>query len=264
MNKILMVDEEVSTVQKVHERLSIAGFEMFFAYDGFQGFQIAKDKLPDLIIADALIPVLSGFELCKAIKRDEDIKTIPIVVMTEKHCMEESFMFLGVRDFLNKPICMDELEILVRNKLDLSQMMHLQRTKILINGRPETLRCCMELFKGEPSWTGYYSYNDESFLRNAIKYAPDVILMDLLMPGIPPDEMIKKMKLVPELKNTIILTYYTGMSAKNDPLSLQVQTIEVRYMKDISQDAGAIEYLGSFNPVTFLDLINVYRKDFEA
>ena len=123
MNKILMVEEEISTVQMAQERLSHAGFEMLSAYDGRHGFQIAKDKTPDLIITDAMIPVMSGFELCKAIKHDEDTKSIPIVVMTEKHRMEESFMFLGVKDFLNKPVSMDELEKVVRNKLNFSQLM---------------------------------------------------------------------------------------------------------------------------------------------
>ena len=98
---------------------------------GRHGFQITKDKVSDLIITDAIAPVMSGYELCKAIRVDEDTKSIPIIVMTEKHRMEESFMFLGIKDFLNKPLSMDELETLVRNKLNLSRIMQLQKTKIL-------------------------------------------------------------------------------------------------------------------------------------
>jgi CheY-like chemotaxis protein len=264
MNKILMVEEEVATVQQAQERLSLAGFEMFSARDGRHGFQMAKDKIPDLIITDAMIPVMSGYELCKAIKLDEDTKSIPIVVLTEKHRMEESFMFLGIKDFLNKPVSMDELESVVRNKLNLSQFMQQQKTKILISGRPEVISCSQELLKKTQQWSAYFSYNNESFLKDAIKYAPDVIFMDLLTPGVSADEMIKKFKITPELKNTVILTYYASTSTSRDPFAVQAQMIEVQYMKRLTQEAGAMEYVGPFNPVTFLNLINVYRKDFEA
>jgi CheY-like chemotaxis protein len=264
MNKILLVEEEVGMVQRVQERFSLAGFELFSANDGRHGFQIAKDKIPDLIIIDAVVPVMSGFEFCKAIKLDEDTKSIPVVVLTEKHRMEDSFMFLGIKDFLNKPINIDELEVLVRNRLNLSQIMHTQKTKILINGRPEVLSCCQQLFKSAPQWSGYYSYDNESFLRDAIKYVPDVILMDLLTPGVSMDEVIKKLKLIPELKNTVMLTYYTSASVSRDPFAIHAQMIEVQYMKRLTQEAGAKEYLGPFNVVTFLNLINIYRKDFDA
>ena len=207
---------------------------------------------------------MSGFELCKAIKLDEGTKSIPIVVLTEKNRMEESFRFLGVRDFLNKPVVMDELESIVRNKLNLSQIMQEQKTKILISGRPEILSCAQQLLKGQPYWNEYYSFNYQSLLRDAIKYSPDVILMDLLMPEISADEMVLKLKLIPELKNTVILTYYASMSTNRDPIAIQAQMIEVQYMKRLTLDAGVKEYLGPFNPVTFLNLINIYRKDFEA
>ena len=147
MNKILMIEEEVEMIEKVHSRLSHAGFEILSASDGQHGLQIAKDKSPDLIITDANIPKMSGYEFCKAIKNDLNTKSIPIVVLTEKHRMEESFMYLGVHDFLNKPFSMDELEVMVRKKLNLSQCMHILKSKILINGRPEVLLCCQELLK---------------------------------------------------------------------------------------------------------------------
>jgi len=259
-----MVEQEAATVQKSLERLSQAGFEMFSASDGHQGFQIAKDKSPDLIITNAMVPVMNGYELCKAILMDQDTKSIPLIVMTEKHRMEDSFMYIGVKDFLDKPLSMDALESIVRNKLNFSQSMNLQKTKILINGRPEINTCCQQLLKVEPQWLGYYSTDSDSFLQYAIKYAPDVIFMDLLIPGAPADDMIKKLKLVPELKNTIFLTYYTSTYISEDKFALQAHMIEVQYMKNLAQEAGAKEYLGAFSPVTFLNLINIYRKDFKC
>jgi len=263
MNKILIVEKEEIAIQKSLERLSNAGFETLTAFDGRQAFQMAKDKVPDLIITDTMVPVMNGYELCKAIRHDKNTQSIPIVVMTEKHRMEESFMFLGIKDFLEKPFSMEDLETVVRKKLNLSHIMHLQKSKILVYGRPEVISCCQQLLKNDPHWSGYFSNNKDSFLENAIRYAPDVILIDLLIPGVFVDEMIKKIKLIPELKNTVILTYYTTASVSQDAITIQAQMIEVQYMKSLAQDAGAKEYLGGFNPVTFVSLINIYRKDFD-
>ena len=76
------------------------------------------------------------------------------------------------------------------------------------------------------------------------------------------DELIKKFKVLPELKNTVILTYYSTTSGTRNQFSIQAQMIEVQYMKIVAQEAGAREYLGLFNPVTFLNHINIYRRDF--
>ena len=256
-----MIEQEIDTIQRSLERLSHAGFEMLSAYNGREGFEIAKNKGPDLIITDATIPGMSGYELCKAIKLDMTTKSIPIVVMTEKHRMEDSFMFLGIKDFLNKPLSMDELECVVRNKLNFTHTMNLQNSRILVYGRPEILTCCQQLLKSQLHWSGFFANNNFSLLENAIKYVPDVIFMDLLAPGIPVDELIKKLKLIPELANTSILTYYTTALVSQDAITIQAHMIEVQYMKILTTEAGAKEYLGAFNPVTFMSLIDIYRKD---
>ena len=154
MNKVLMVEKEVGFVERVQKRLSNVGFEMLSAFDGRHGFQLAKEKAPNLIITDAIIPVMNGFEFCKAIKHDEDTKCIPIVVMTDRQCLEESFILLGIHDFLSKPIVMDDLERVVRKKLDVPQIVHLQKSKIFVVGRPEILSCCQQLLKDDINWMG--------------------------------------------------------------------------------------------------------------
>lgn len=264
MNRILMVEEEINTVPKAQERLSHAGFEIYSAHDGRHALQIAKDKAPDLIITDAMIPVMSGIELCKAIKLDRDTRSIPIVVMTEKHRLEASFMFLGVKDFLNKPFSMDELESVVKNRLNDPQFAQLLKTRILINGRPEILSCCQQLIRSEPYWSGFFSSDNDTLLQNAIECVPDIILLDLLMPGMPADDLILKIRSIPELRNTVLLTYHTNATVSRDLYALQAQMIEVQYMKISTQVVGAREYLGIFNPVTFMSIINIYRKDFEV
>ncbi|MDE1921189.1 MAG: response regulator [Candidatus Omnitrophica bacterium] len=262
MNKILIVDEKEALARQIEERLSSTGFEILYAPDGLYGFQMAKDKTPDLIITDASIPMISGYELCKAIKLDKDTQSIPIVVMTEKHRMEEAFMFLGVKDFLEKPVNMDELEKVVRNKLQFSRIMQLQRSKVLVSGNPEVLSVCEKLLKHDKYWMGCFCDNGDSCLELAARYSPDVILVDILKPGMTSDEVIRQLKTLPGLKNSVILAYYSLSGQNKDYIAVQVQMMEVQYMKILALEAGAKEYLGALNPDTFLKLINIYRREF--
>lgn len=142
--------------------------------------------------------------------------------------------------------------------------MQYQQTKILISGSPEILSSCQELLKKMPQWSGYYSCDSDSLLRDAVQYAPDVVFIDLLMQDVPADEMVKKFKSIPALNNTVILTYYAPSPKANDHLAIRAQMIAVQYMKIATEQAGAKEYLGPFNPNLFLDLINVYRRDSEC
>ena len=135
------------------------------------------------------------------------------------------------------------------------------KTKILISGNQEVLSSCKDLLDKMPQWGGYYSCDSDSLLQEALKCTPDIIFIDLLMPNIPADEMIKKLKSLPAFRNTVILTYYVPNPTAQDHFAIRAQMMSVQYMKAATEEAGAKEYLGSFNPNLFLDLINFYRKE---
>jgi len=135
------------------------------------------------------------------------------------------------------------------------------RTKILISGTTQIVSYCQDLLSKMPQWYGYYSSDSELLLQDAVQFVPDVIFIDLLMPRIPADEMIKEIKRVPVLNKAEILTYYVPDPKACDHFAIRAHMIAVEYMKIATEQAGAREYLGLFNPDLFLDLINIYRKD---
>ncbi len=136
-----------------------------------------------------------------------------------------------------------------------------QKTKILISGTQEVLTSCKNLLDKMPQWSGYYCSDSEALLQDALKCTPDIIFIDLLMPQIPADEMIRKLKSLPSFRKTAILTYYVPNPVAQDHFAIRAQMMAVQYMKIATEEAGAKEYLGAFNPNLFLDLINFYRKE---
>lgn len=83
MPKTILFIEDESALQKTFgEILKQEGYEMISALDGEVGLRLAKDKKPDLILLDLILPRIHGFEVLKKLKEDRETKDIPIIVLT--------------------------------------------------------------------------------------------------------------------------------------------------------------------------------------
>lgn len=85
MKKILIVDDEEDMRLVLRAELENVGFECLTDSDGLKAVKSAKDKKPDLIILDLMLPKLSGEEACKIIKKDKKTSHIPIIMLTAKN-----------------------------------------------------------------------------------------------------------------------------------------------------------------------------------
>ncbi len=82
MTKILLVEDSKFVRIATERALARAGYDVSSAGDGEEALRMAREKLPDLILLDMLLPKLSGPEVLLALKKDAATKAIPIVVMT--------------------------------------------------------------------------------------------------------------------------------------------------------------------------------------
>ncbi|MBL7142370.1 MAG: response regulator [Candidatus Pacebacteria bacterium] len=104
MKTILFIEDE-STLQKtLGEVLTKEGYHVVSALDGEIGLRIAKEKKPDLILLDLILPKMNGFEVLKKIKEEEAIKDVPIIVLTNLEGMEDiqKALELGAATYLVK------------------------------------------------------------------------------------------------------------------------------------------------------------------
>ena len=260
VKKILFASNEQDLLLSVQERLTKNGFEVYQAQNGQQAYDSAFRHNPDLIVSDAVLPVMSGFELCKTLRESAYTKHIPVIILSGKNNMEDSFLFLGIKDFIPKPVDLEKLEARIKDRL--SRPMHAQRTKVLFHCVKElTMRCARALFEQTPQWLPEYVNSGKDLLVKAREFFPDLIVADLFMDDIPIDEVITWLKQIPELSHSEILTYYSPVSGAADSLSMQAKMIEVQYLKRVTAEAGAREYLGPFNEANFMGLLKEYSKD---
>jgi len=104
MKTILFIEDE-SVLQKTFgEVLKQEGYEMISALDGKSGLRLAKNKRPDLILLDLILPEMHGFEVLKGLKEDKETKEIPVIVLTNLERIEDidRALELGATTYLVK------------------------------------------------------------------------------------------------------------------------------------------------------------------
>lgn len=79
---ILLIDDEMVLTRMLSGRFRQAGYDVLSARDGEEGFQQIVEKKPDLVITDLLMPKLTGHELVQRMKASNDLKKIPVIVLT--------------------------------------------------------------------------------------------------------------------------------------------------------------------------------------
>lgn len=82
MSKILFIEDEEALQKSLTKALEMEGYNVFSAYDGQSGIDIAEKERPDLILLDLILPKIDGFEVLKIIKTSSSTKDIPVIILT--------------------------------------------------------------------------------------------------------------------------------------------------------------------------------------
>ncbi|MEN2985401.1 MAG: response regulator [Thermodesulfovibrionaceae bacterium] len=136
--KILIVDDNIDTVEILRKRLKAEGFETQEAYDGEEALKKVYENHPDLIILDIMMPKIDGYEVCRRLKTDERTKFIPIIMLTAKSDVESKVkgFDIGADDYIPKPFDYRELSARVKSLL----MRKETSEKLLEEERTEAVR----------------------------------------------------------------------------------------------------------------------------
>lgn len=112
--KILVVDDDRKIVELVRLYLEKDGYRVLVAYDGLKALELARQRRPDLIVLDLMLPQLDGLDVCR-ILRGEGNK-VPIIMLTAKTTEEDKLvgLDLGADDYVTKPFSPRELVARVR------------------------------------------------------------------------------------------------------------------------------------------------------
>lgn len=114
--RILVVDDEADIRELLRYNLELEGFAVDAAADGEKALEILKKSKADLVLLDLMLPGLPGLELCKQLKRQVDLESIPIIMISAKSSETDVIvgLELGADDYITKPFSPKEVVARVR------------------------------------------------------------------------------------------------------------------------------------------------------
>jgi len=134
---VLVVDDTPETLSLLTDTLDQEGFIVLIATDGEAALDLLEQITPDLVLMDALMPGIGGFETCKRLKRDKLMAHLPVIFMTglsETEHVIEGLASGGV-DYVTKPIVLKELLARIRVHLGNARLAHDTQAALDASGR---------------------------------------------------------------------------------------------------------------------------------
>jgi CheY-like chemotaxis protein len=111
--RLLLADDEPDIVLVTKTRLEISGYEVVTALDGEEAMSGIRSSRPDLILLDLKMPKLDGYQVCKIVKSDPELKHTPVLIFSASSsyalCLEKQCLQLGADGYIRKPFDVKEL-----------------------------------------------------------------------------------------------------------------------------------------------------------
>lgn len=119
MTKILVIEDDAAVRDNIMDTLEAAGFQVIGAANGHIGLDSFQKQIPDLVLCDVLMPDTNGYEVLKAIRKDQRTTTVPFIFLTARieRSDQRAGMELGADDYVTKPFTQHELLSAIETQL---------------------------------------------------------------------------------------------------------------------------------------------------
>src|ERR1700681_3734840 len=133
----LVVDDSPETLRLLTDALDGAGMTVMVAMDGAAAIRIVDQITPDIVLLDAVMPGIDGFETCRRLKRDAGLSNVPVIFMTGLAETEHivSGLEAGGVDYVTKPIVIEEMLARIRVHLANARLTQSARAALDVSGR---------------------------------------------------------------------------------------------------------------------------------
>ncbi len=220
--QILIIDDDPIVTEELKVLLKQENYDLLFAYTGEKGLEFIKMAKPDLVILDLMMPGMNGFAVLDLLQQDEEIKHIPVIILSAIDLTEEEKSKLppNVKGILLKgQIDKTQLIKTIRESLYSGISETQLKTKkissttlakiLIVEDNLDNLFLLKEALK-DTNYIIYTAKNGLQAIEQAQKINPDLIIMDMLMPVMDGYEATQRLRKYHQFKNTPII----GLTAR--------------------------------------------------
>ncbi len=219
--RVVLVIDDDPTVRDTLTRVLLAeGIRPITAADGCDGIARAKEFHPDLIILDVHMPKIDGWSVLAALKADDDVSEIPVIMHSVQDDRDLGFM-LGASEYLVKPVDRNKLVKLI------FRHMGVDNATILVIDDDEATRLALKRTMELEGWTVAEASNGVEGLVEVNRQTPTVILLDLMMPEMDGFEFLEQLHANLDWKqiHVVVLTAKDLTSEDRDRLNGGVERV---------------------------------------
>ncbi len=195
--RLLVVDDD-PTVRELLERFLVKeGFEVITAASGVEALRLARERHPDAVTLDVMMPDLDGWSVLAALKCDPEVADIPVVLVTVVDEKNRGYA-LGAAEYLIKPIDRDRLVAALRSLCR-------RAGRVLVVEDDEIMRAVIRQALEREGWSVVQAENGRVALERLAEARPDAIVLDLMMPEIDGFEFLAELRSQPECRDIPVL-----------------------------------------------------------
>jgi len=246
--KILVVEDNPTNMKLIRGLLGIGKYEIVEAMDATTGIQLAKEHKPDLILMDIQLPGMDGLTATRELKKDPAFQDIPVVAITA-HAMQgddTKALEAGCAGYISKPVdtrtFLEKISGFLQQKIDShsnpvrSASVYKKRI-LIVDDEPVNIKV-LEAKLPAKEYEVIRAFSGKEALEKVADTAPEVILLDIMMPEMDGYEVTKTLKTDPKTSHIPIIIV-TALTETKDKLK--------------ALDAGAEEFISK--PVNTTELI---------
>lgn len=261
MKKILVIEDDAFLGDVLLEKLKKEEYDAHLSRDGAEGLKKIKELKPDLILLDIILPNMNGYEILEAKQKDKEIEKIPVIIISNSGQPVEisRALALGVKDyFIKAQFDPEEVMFKVRNFLKKEGETDLNADNFSVkSASSEALKGRKIMWVEDDSFLSdiiarklslekcilMHAKDGESALSLIEEDIPDVILLDILLPGINGFEVLEKFKANPKVKDVpvILLSNLGQESDKEKGKTLGANRFLVKATLTLDEIIGQIE-----------------------
>lgn len=216
--KVLIVEDEEALLQTLQFKLSREGYEVALARDGFQGLEQIKANRPDVVLLDILMPKLDGFGVLEQLSKEKVIPGLPVIIISNSGQPVEidRALKLGARDYLVKAeFAPEEVLEKVRKVLGQDGASAGTNGRVLIVEDDQFLRDLMERKLKKEGFSVDTAIEGETGLQKIVATKPDLVLLDIILPGVDGFSILEKIKGNPAVANIPVILL-TNLGQRDD------------------------------------------------
>jgi CheY-like chemotaxis protein len=215
-DRVLVVEDDAHAYELIASALSSAGYLSIRARHGEEAVRLARETRPCAVTLDLVLPGVDGWEVLKRLKSDDVTRDIPVVIISMIENRELG-VALGADDYFVKPVDRDRLLERIR-KLTSGRA---PRARLLLIDDDAAVHALLEEELASLGYTIESAFTGESGVRAAREAAPDLIILDLMMPGMSGFEVAGALKEDAATANIPILVLTSKEISADDRRELQ-------------------------------------------